>query len=102
MKIRKLRRQIDAIDRRIVCLLNHRAEYSLAVGRLKRQRGMPLFHREREREIARNVRRANRGPLSDHAVQHLFEELLRVTRVAVRRVLRNARRANASPRRKKA
>jgi len=102
MKVRRLRRRIDAIDRELVGLLSRRAECSLAIGRLKRAKGLPLFHREREREIARNVRRANRGPLSDHAVQHLFEELLRVTRVAVRRVLRNARRANASPRRKKA
>ena len=100
MKIRNLRRKIDALDRRIVRLLNLRARHSLAIGRLKRERGLPLFHRERELEIARHVRRANRGPLSDHAVQHLYEELLRVTRVAVRRVLRNARHANLPPRRK--
>ena len=93
MRIRKLRHQIDVLDRQIVWLLNRRAKHSLAIGRLKRLRRMPLFHHERELEIARNVRRANRGPLSDRAVQHLYEELLRVTRVAVRRVLRNERRA---------
>ena len=102
MKVPRLRRRIDAIDREIVALLNRRAKLSLAVGRLKRARGLPLFHREREGEIARNVRRENRGPLTDGAIQHLFEELLRVTRVAVRRVLRAERSANLTPRRKKA
>jgi len=102
MRIRKLRHKIDVIDRQIVYLLNRRAKLSLAIGRLKPRRGLPLFHHERELEIARNVRRANAGPLSDRAVQHLYEELLRVTRVAVRRVLRNERRAAPTLQRKKA
>lgn len=102
MRIRNLRHKIDVLDREIVWLLNRRAKHSLAIGRLKRLRRLPLFHRERELEIARNVRRANRGPLSDRAVQHLYEQLLRVTRVAVRRVLRKERLAARLMQRKKA
>jgi len=70
---------------------------SLEIGRLKKAIGQPLFHRKRERQIAANVRRANTGPLPDHAVQYLFEEILRVTRATVRKSLRQQRR----PRRRK-
>jgi len=88
MTISGWRRKIDTIDRKLVRLLSRRARCSLAIGRLKRGAGLPLFHGRRERQIARNVRRANRGPLSDRAVQYLFEEILLVTRAAVRESLR--------------
>jgi len=93
MNIRQLRRRIDEIDRRLVRLLSRRAKCSLAIGRLKRSAGVPLFHHGRERQIAKNVRRANRGPLPDQSVQFLFEQILRVTRAAVRAALRAERRA---------
>ena len=92
MTITNWRRKIDELDRKLVRLLSRRARCSLAVGRLKRAAGLPLFHHARERQIARNVRRANRGPLPDNAVQHLFEEILRVTRATVRESLRLERR----------
>jgi chorismate mutase len=86
--IRQLRRRIDTLDRRLVKLLSERARYSLAIGWLKRTAGLPLFHRRREQEISRNVRCANPGPLSDSAINHLFAEILRLTRAAVRAELR--------------
>jgi len=92
MTIQQLRRKIDEIDRKLIRLLGRRARYSLAIGRLKKAAGQPLFHRKRERQIAGKVRRANRGPLPDGAVQQLFEEILRVTRATVRESLRQQRR----------
>jgi chorismate mutase/prephenate dehydratase len=87
-RIRALRKKIDAIDRELTALLNRRAQLSHAVGRIKRELGLPLFIHTREREIAHNVRRANRGPLSNRALNHVFDELLRLTRVTVRKALR--------------
>ena len=97
MTIRQFRRKIDALDRQIVQLLSRRARCSLAIGLLKHAAGLPLFHRRREQQISRNVRRANPGPLSDLALDHLFTEILRLTRAAVRAELRrqSARRAKA-------
>lgn len=92
MSIRTLRREIDRLDRQLVRLLNQRAKYSLAIGRLKQRAGLPLFIHKREQEIARNIARANRGPLPDHALQHLYGELLQHTRAMVRRALRAERR----------
>lgn len=76
-----------------MALLNRRARLSLAIGRRKRELGIPLFIRAREREIARNVRRANRGPLSGRALTQLYADLLRLTRLAVRASLRREREA---------
>jgi chorismate mutase len=90
--IQKLRRRIDALDRRLVKLLCRRARCSLAVGRLKQRADLPLFHHAREREIAANVRRSNRGPLPDRAIEHLFEVILQHTRATVRAALRAERR----------
>ena len=95
MTIRHLRKRIDALDRKLVKLLSQRARCSLAVGRLKRAAGLPLFHRKREQEISRNVRRANPGPLPDSAVDRLFVEILRLTRAAVRAELRRRGSARA-------
>lgn len=91
MKILKLRRKIDEIDREMVRLLGQRARYSLEIGRMKQAGGMRLFHRKREQGIAHNVARANRGPLPDRAVQHLWEQILQHTRAAVRIHLRKER-----------
>jgi chorismate mutase / prephenate dehydratase len=93
MRIQTLRRTIDALDRELVRTLNARARLSLAIGRHKRRAGLPLFIHAREREIARNIRRANRGPLSDRALNAFFDLLLRKTRAMVRRELAQEKRA---------
>lgn len=86
--ILNLRRRIDRLDRELVHLLGRRAQCSLEVGRLKRAAGLPLFSHARERQIAENVHRANRGPLPDRILVELYESLLRLTRRAVRNRLR--------------
>ncbi len=87
MNIKALRQEIDRLDRKLVTLLNRRANCSLAIGRLKQRDGLPLFIRKREQEIARNIREANRGPLPDHTLEHVFEQLLQHTRAMVRKAL---------------
>lgn len=88
--IAEWRRRIDGIDRRLVRLLSQRARCSLAIGRRKRDQGLPLFYRRRERQVAENARRANRGPLPDSAVGLIFAQILRATRAVVRRSLGRA------------
>lgn len=99
MNLKALRRKIDELDRRLVKLLNQRAQRSLAIGRLKQRDGLPLFIRKREQEIARNIRHANQGPLPNHTIEHLFEQLLQHTRAMVRKALW-AERRNAKHRAK--
>jgi chorismate mutase/prephenate dehydratase len=76
-----LRRQIDALDRRIVALLNERAEVARAAGRLKTRQGRTAIRdADREREVLLRVTMANQGPLGQADLLALYRRLMAVTR----------------------
>jgi chorismate mutase len=87
------RSRIDAIDRKLVELLNERAQCAIEIGHLKRSQGVPVYQPDREREILANVESANSGPLEDTAVRRLFERVIDEAR-SLERV---ARRDEAKP-----
>jgi chorismate mutase len=49
MTIEDWRAKIDLLDKRLLELLSERAEYVLAVGRIKSEQNMEVFDPERER-----------------------------------------------------
>jgi chorismate mutase/prephenate dehydratase len=100
-RLSKLRKRIDALDRELVRLLGRRAHCSLEIGRMKRAAGLRLFSHARERQIAENIRHANRGPLPDRVLVELYETLLRLTRRAVRDALRREERARSGRRKQR-
>ena len=80
-ELRRLRRQIDALDRRIVGLLNERAELARAAGRAKIRSGRHTIRdSEREREVLLRVTMANQGPLSQADLLALYRRLMTATR----------------------
>lgn len=79
-RLTAVRRRIDRLDRRLLGLLNRRAAYVLAIGRIKQRRKWPVFDAMREASVLRRVARANRGPLSARAVQRIFQAILRECR----------------------
>lgn len=74
--MKALRHDIDAIDVAIVRLLGERAGLAIAIGRLKRERALPLYDPEREQEVIGAVTTANPGPLDAAAVRRLFERII--------------------------
>ncbi|HZD48976.1 MAG TPA: chorismate mutase [Silvibacterium sp.] len=80
MEIEDWRRKIDELDRQIVSLLSERAEAAQAIGKLKRTTSMPIYEPNRERVIFDNVRAANRGPLPDIELTHIYERIIDVMR----------------------
>ncbi len=74
--MKPLRRSIDDIDRQLVSLLNERAGYAIALGRVKKERGMTIYQPTREEEVLRNVQGRNEGPLENGAVRRLFERII--------------------------
>jgi chorismate mutase len=80
------RLRIDAIDRQLVGLLNERATQAIALGGLKKERGLPIYQPSREEEVLKNVQAFNRGPLEDSALRRLFERIIdesrRIERIA--------------------
>jgi chorismate mutase-like protein len=86
MDIDDWRKIIDDIDRQLVELLNERSRCAIEIGKIKRARNLDLYSPDREKEVIENVKRANRGPLGNEAVQRLFERIIdesrRVERLA--------------------
>ena len=80
MDIEDWRRQIDELDRRIVALISERAMAAQAIGKLKRSSSLPVYEPNRERVIFENVRAANRGPLPDIELTHIYERIIDVMR----------------------
>ncbi len=67
------RREIDALDRELVQLLNRRAECVLQLAPLKRENKIDVFDPEREKAVLDNLRSANTGPLPNGSVEAIFE-----------------------------
>ena len=80
-ELRRLRRKIDALDRRIVSLLNERAELGRAVGREKAANGRRTIRdAEREREVLLRVTMANTGPMPQADLVAVYRRLIAVAR----------------------
>jgi chorismate mutase-like protein len=80
MDIADWRVKIDELDRRLVELLNERAQAAHEIGKLKRNTSMPIYEPEREKTIFANVQRANRGPLPENELRQVYERIIDVMR----------------------
>ena len=80
MDIAEWRKKIDELDRKMVELLNQRAQAAKEIGKLKRHSDLPIYEPLREKTILDNVGKANRGPLPDKDLQHVFERIIDVMR----------------------
>ena len=80
-ELRRLRRRIDVLDRRIVRLLNERAELARDVGRVKEASGRRAVRDpEREREVLLRVSMANVGPTPQADLLAVYRRLFAVAR----------------------
>lgn len=76
MDIAEWRKKIDEIDRKLVDLFNERAKAAQQIGILKRNTKIPIYEPDREKVIFENVRKHNRGPLSDADLVRVYERLI--------------------------
>lgn len=92
-ELRRLRGQIDRLDRRIVRLLNERAALGLAVGDAKRASGRRAVRdAARERRVLERVVGASSGPLPEQDLLAIY----RIVIAAIRRLQHEARAAERS------
>jgi chorismate mutase/prephenate dehydratase len=76
-ELRRLREEIDALDRRIVQLLNDRATLTVAVGHEKTRLGRRAIRdAQREREVLLRVSIANEGPLPQADLLTIYRRLI--------------------------
>ncbi len=77
--LRGYRAEIDGIDEDLVRLLNERAEVAAAIGRIKRELGLPLPDPAREAQVLAHASEANDGPFSDAAMRRIFGAIIAET-----------------------
>jgi chorismate mutase/prephenate dehydratase len=80
-ELRRLRRRIDALDRRIVALLNERAALAREVGRAKSAAGWRAIRdADRERDVLLRAAMANGGPMPQADLLAIYRRLIAATR----------------------
>jgi chorismate mutase len=75
----ELRTRIDALDERLVELLNERAACALRIGEIKQREGLEIYQPNRESDVLGHVRAhgaATGGPLGGEALTRLFERII--------------------------
>lgn len=78
--LQDLRRQIDAVDRDLLALLNRRASLAQQVGEIKRHEGSVVFRPEREAQVIDGLKAANQGPLRTESVAPIWREIMSACR----------------------
>jgi len=74
--LQPLRVQIDALDAKIVELLNERARVVVHVGKVKQQSNAPIYAPDREKAVLEKVRALNHGPLPNRCLEAVYRELM--------------------------
>jgi chorismate mutase len=72
----RCRVQIDAIDVRLLELLNERTAIVEDIGRVKQHLHMGVYEPKREDQVFDNVLAHNQGPLAADAVKRIFERII--------------------------
>ena len=70
------RERIDAIDLRILELLNERTSIVEEIGRIKKDAGLAIYEPKREDQVFRNITTNNRGPLTNDGIKRVFERII--------------------------
>lgn len=96
MTIEDWRKKIDELDLKLVELINQRAAAAREIGKLKNDTNLPIYEPEREKHVFERVKKANKGPLPDSEIQHVFERIIDVMRKLQQQEIHRAPAAKAS------
>jgi chorismate mutase/prephenate dehydratase len=72
----QLRKRIDAIDARLIDLMNERANLSVEIGRHKKSHNDGIYAPSREREVLERIKKINRGPMTPEAFEAIYREIM--------------------------
>jgi chorismate mutase len=74
--LEEYRVSIDALDLRLLELLNERTRVVEEIGRVKRTAKLPIYEPRREDQVFENIASHNGGPLSAEAVKRIYERII--------------------------
>ena len=72
----ELRRAIDAVDTRLLELIQERVRLVLAVGAYKVRNGLAIYDPERERRMLERLTALAQPPLEPDTIRRIFERLI--------------------------
>lgn len=75
-ELARIRAEIDALDHKVVRLLNARLKFAQDIGELKRGAKGRIYVAEREADVLRRVQAANAGPLKPAALRAIYREIM--------------------------
>ncbi len=76
MSVKKVRQKVDAIDKKIIELLNDRAAACRRIGQLKQKDGEGVYAPHREKEVLDRLKKLNKGPLTEEAIDAIYREVM--------------------------
>ena len=75
-RLAECRTQIDAVDLKLLALLNERTRIVEEIGRIKQNLSLPIYEPKREDQVFHNVTSNNNGPLTAEALKRIFERII--------------------------
>jgi len=75
-RLAECRNHIDAVDLKLLALLNERTRIVEEIGRIKQDLSLPIYEPKREDQVFHNVTSNNSGPLSAEALKRIFERII--------------------------
>jgi chorismate mutase len=79
-RILNLRSAIDAVDMRIIDLLQERATLAREIGQVKRELGLPILDPAREDKILRKLSAGQKGPMETGQLVRIYEVIMAESR----------------------
>lgn len=76
MNLEELRKEIDAIDDKIVALINERCKVAAKVGEWKKKQAHAIYVPEREKQLFERLHARNEGPISSSALRSIYREII--------------------------
>jgi chorismate mutase/prephenate dehydratase len=76
MELEDLRNKIDAIDEKLVELINERAQVVVEIGKVKQADSAPVYVPHREKAVFEKITQLNKGPLPDKTMHAIWRELM--------------------------
>ena len=76
MTLPEHRKAIDALDEKIVALLNDRTRHVLEIGAIKLKHGEEIYAPHRELAVFQRICRANKGPITDESLRAIYREVM--------------------------
>lgn len=75
-KLQALREKINAIDGKLVDLINRRTDIARDIGKLKADTRLPVYSPQREKEVYERLWKQSKGPMRKESLKAIFREIM--------------------------